>query len=226
MPVESIVAEGLDDGKTVPIGRHQLSSWGITVGTRKRFFPTPSMIVAMIALFVALGGAAYAGISLSDNSVSSDQIANGQVRNADLHNSSVDTLKIRNGTIRAVDLSPAARAALKGNQGIQGNQGPPGVVGAITVQRADQPLPPGVNTVIDAACPAGTRIIGGGGSATPSGVDIHLIVSGPSHPAPIAPVTDPPSSGNTFTGWRVVYLNTVGGLTTAVGSAYAICAQG
>ena len=181
------------------------------------------MIVAMIALFVALGGAAYAGISLSDNSVSSDQIANGQVRNVDLHNSSVDTFKIRNGTIRAADLSLAARVALKGNQGIQG---PPGVVGEFTVRRADQPLPFSVNTVIDAACPAGTRIIGGGGSAAPSGVDIHLIVSGPSHPAPIAPVTDPPSSGNTFTGWRVVYLNTVGGLTTAVGSAYAICAQG
>lgn len=180
------------------------------------------MIVAMIALFVALGGAAYAGSSLSDNSVSSDQIANGQVRNVDLHNSSVDTFKIRNGTIRAVDLSPAARAALKGNQGIQG---PPGVVGAITVQHsADKPLPVAVSTTIDVACPPGTRIIGGGSSADPGGV--ALIVSRPLNPTPTAPNTDPPSSGSTFTAWRVVYFNPNGGPANATGSAFAICAQG
>jgi hypothetical protein len=46
--------------------------------------PSPAMIVACIALFVALSGAGYAAFSLPDNSVKSRHIVNGQVKSADL----------------------------------------------------------------------------------------------------------------------------------------------
>jgi hypothetical protein len=45
--------------------------------------PSPAMIVACIALFVALSGAGYAAFSLPDNSVRSRHIVNGQVKKAD-----------------------------------------------------------------------------------------------------------------------------------------------
>ena len=84
----------------------------------KRHLPSPAMIVALVALFVALGGAAYAGVTLSNNSVKSATIKNGEVKTADLANSAVTNLKlknnavnsakVKNGSLEAADLSAAA----------------------------------------------------------------------------------------------------------------------
>ena len=48
---------------------------------KKRFLgrPSPAMIVALAALFVALGGTSYAAFSLPKNSVGSAQIKRGAV---------------------------------------------------------------------------------------------------------------------------------------------------
>jgi hypothetical protein len=46
--------------------------------------PSPAMVVACIALFVALSGASYAAFHLPDNSVKSRHIVNGQVKPVDL----------------------------------------------------------------------------------------------------------------------------------------------
>jgi hypothetical protein len=46
--------------------------------------PSPAMVVACIALFVALSGAGYAAFHLPDNSVKSRHIVNGQVKPVDL----------------------------------------------------------------------------------------------------------------------------------------------
>ncbi len=49
--------------------------------TRLRSRLTYANVVATIALFVALGGGAYAVLKLPKNSVKSKQIKNGQVKN-------------------------------------------------------------------------------------------------------------------------------------------------
>lgn len=41
--------------------------------------PSPAMVVALIALFVALSGGAYAAINLPANSVGTKQLKNGAV---------------------------------------------------------------------------------------------------------------------------------------------------
>ena len=46
--------------------------------------PSPAMVVACIALFVALSGVGYAAFSLPDNSVKSRHIVDGQVKKADV----------------------------------------------------------------------------------------------------------------------------------------------
>jgi hypothetical protein len=88
------------------------------MGVRRHL--TYANVMATVAVFIALGGSAYAGITLSRNSVKSVHIANGQVRSAD----------IRNGSVRLEDLSRAARAGLKGERGAAGAAGAPGAAGA------------------------------------------------------------------------------------------------
>jgi hypothetical protein len=53
--------------------------------------PSPAMIVALIALFVALGGSSYAALkvgskNIKTGAVSSRAIANNSVRSADVRN--------------------------------------------------------------------------------------------------------------------------------------------
>ncbi len=68
--------------------------------------------IALLALFLALGGTTYAASNalLPKNSVASPQVVNG-------------SLKVK-------DLSKKARKALKGNRGLQGTSGATGATGA------------------------------------------------------------------------------------------------
>ena len=53
---------------------------------KRRFMPSPAMVISLIALFVALGGTSYAAITaLPINSVGTKQIKNGAVTAAKLH---------------------------------------------------------------------------------------------------------------------------------------------
>jgi hypothetical protein len=60
-----------------------------------------SNVVSLVALFVALGGSAYA---LSNNSVKSRHIANGQVKTEDLDDSAVTGAKINAGAVKGGDV--------------------------------------------------------------------------------------------------------------------------
>lgn len=67
--------------------------------------PSPAMVVALVALFVALGGTATAAGVL------------------------VTSRQIKDRTIQVRDLNPAAVRALRGATGPQGPEGPPGPAG-------------------------------------------------------------------------------------------------
>ena len=62
----------------------------------KRFQPSPwhAMAISMTALFVALGGAGYAALSLPKNSVGTEQLQNGAVVTAKLKNGGVTKNKL------------------------------------------------------------------------------------------------------------------------------------
>lgn len=64
--------------------------------------PSPALVIASLALFVALGGTGMAAKAL------------------------VTSADIKDGTIQLRDLSPSARLALRGWEGPEGPQGPPG----------------------------------------------------------------------------------------------------
>jgi hypothetical protein len=78
--------------------------------------------LALLALFFALGGSAYAaGTAL-------------------LPKNSVGSRHVINGSLQTADLSKRAQRALKGRRGLRGAQGAPGVPGA-KVKRATQAHP-------------------------------------------------------------------------------------
>lgn len=89
--------------------------------------PSPATLIALVALFVALGGTSYAVTKLPKNSVGAAQIKKNAVTSA----------KVKNGTLAVADLSKAAQTSLRGQtgpQGAAGAQGPAGPAGPSTPQ--------------------------------------------------------------------------------------------
>ncbi len=80
--------------------------------------PSPAMVVAMVALVIALGGAGYAAVSLPRNSVGTNQlknfavtplkIKNNAIKTNKLRDNAVTTLKIRDGAVNSAKLGDNA----------------------------------------------------------------------------------------------------------------------
>src|SRR5579864_3501893 len=92
-----------------------------------RFRPSPAMFVALAALFVALGGSAYASFILPANSVGTPQLKRGAVTTRKLRNFSVTGLKVRPGSLFAYDFAPGQLSG--GRRGPTGPRGPQGPTG-------------------------------------------------------------------------------------------------
>jgi trimeric autotransporter adhesin len=67
----------------------------------------PATVIACIALFVALSGAAVAAKTASKNSVKTASIANGAVTTPKLKNGAVTTAKLRNGAVLGSKIAAA-----------------------------------------------------------------------------------------------------------------------
>ena len=79
------------------------------MGRLLRHRPSPAMIVALIALFVALGGSSYAAIKVGSKNikrgaVNSRAIANNSVRSTDVKNSSLTGTDIKNDSLTNADI--------------------------------------------------------------------------------------------------------------------------
>jgi hypothetical protein len=168
---------------------------------------SPSMVVALVALVLALGGTSYAAVTLPRNSVGDRQIRAGAVRSSE----------VKNRSLRAADLSLSARRFLRGQRGPAGPPGPPGAAGtgtgaaalALTYVTAPGTVTFGNVTGAAAECPAGRRVTGGG-ARVDSGTDVSVRESYPS-----------PNN----TGWTVRVGNDDAS-GTATYTVFAICAAG
>ena len=78
-------------------------------GMRKLFGrrPSPAFVIAVIALFVALGGGAYA-ITLGKNAVKTKNIASGAVKTKKIANSAVTNGKLANAAVTTPKLANSA----------------------------------------------------------------------------------------------------------------------
>ncbi len=84
-------------------------------------------VVSVTALFVALGGGAYAAVALPKNSVGAAQ----------LRKDAVSSRAVKNGSLSAADFSSSALGKMVGARGATGLQGPAGKDGASGANGSD-----------------------------------------------------------------------------------------
>lgn len=95
---------------------------------QRRWWPTPSIVLAGAALFIVLGGSAVA--------------ANGLVHAGDIAPGAVTSTAIRNGAVEPKDLSTSTRTLFEGGQGLsgaKGDTGPGGTPGSAGSNGANGP---------------------------------------------------------------------------------------
>jgi hypothetical protein len=89
--------------------------------------PSPALVIAMIALFVAMGGTGYAALKLPKNSVGATQIKTGAVGSAEVKDGALKLKDFGSGQIPAGPrgaTGPAGTNGLNGHDGATGPRGP------------------------------------------------------------------------------------------------------
>src|SRR4051812_20534799 len=136
---------------------------------RGRLRPSPAMVVAFIALFVAIGGSSYAVTRLPASSVGSKQLRKSAVRTAHLAKNAVTGAKVKDRSLTASDINVASLAGVASAANAT-HAGAAAAVDRVTYVRAPgavpaTPDPTGTQSAIagaSAACPAGTFAVAGG----------------------------------------------------------------
>lgn len=154
---------------------------------------TYANVVATLALFIALGGAAYAATRLPKDSVGSRQLRKGAVRTSDIGNGAVTLSKIQS----------AAQQALRGLEGQRGAQGPVGTFGSVVTRWVEfVVLGSSVSNQNRASCQPGERAVGGGvGFMTSPGAGDAIVYSAPAQAEGV------PAQGATSTAWEGALTN-------------------
>jgi hypothetical protein len=113
--------------------------------------------VALLALFVALGGTSYAAVKLPKNSVRSKQIAANAVRASETARNSVGSAEVIDGSLLSGDFKPgqlpagpAGPAGPQGETGLKGDTGPPGPTAAAVSEPELTPVTPALVAIDEA----------------------------------------------------------------------------
>ena len=150
--------------------------------------PSPAMVVACLALSISLSGVTYAvATALPRNSVGAVQ----------LKNNAVNSTKVKNASLRAVDFAAGQIPA-----GPAGPQGPPGASGLQLISGSGASNSSSPKTQ-QQDCPAGKKAVGGGGVITGSATNTFLSISRPTDPGTGWIATGRESSGGNAGNWAV-----------------------
>jgi hypothetical protein len=77
---------------------------------------SPAMLVALLALFVALGGSSYAAVKISARdiqrgAVGTRAIANNAIRSADIHNATISGIDVKDDSLTNADIDNTSLSA-------------------------------------------------------------------------------------------------------------------
>lgn len=183
--------------------------------------PSPAMVIALIALFVALTGTATAGGLL----ITTRQIKNGTIQAVDINSRTLRQLAGRPGPTGPP--GPEGPPGPQGPQGPSGDRGPQGVAGpqgpagtsasasAIYVRTLDSVAEAGGGSFVNLFCgPNEVALTGGVRTESLFGVVFDSF--------PIMPSTQPAAHGDKPAGWRVG-VSTKTGNTRVPYTAYVLC---
>lgn len=183
---------------------------------------TYANVTASLALFLALGGVAYATNALPVGSVGTKQLKKGAVTGP----------KVRKGSLLASDFKPGQiPPGAEGPPGPKGEPGAAGATSAVTRYGPDVDLPASSGSFSYAACRPGEALTGGGydfagsGSGRPIGTSYYVTLDRPNVEEEFmgTPSYPAPSDGSPATGWAVGMENDTGSEFSF--RAYAICAS-
>lgn len=180
-------------------------------------------ICGLVVTLVVMGGSATAATLIT-----SKMIKDFTIRNIDLHDNSVNSRVVRDGSLLIGDLSPDTQASLKGDPGSEGTQGPPGPQGiqgaqgdpgpplaVVVVTQTLVETDPGAFTVhID--CPTAYPTVLSGGMRSDNWVILQEF------PSPNVP----PENTNAYGSWVVVVQRDPALNGNDSFTLYALCASG
>jgi hypothetical protein len=86
---------------------------------------SPSLVISVVALFVALGGTSYAALKITGKNVT-----DGSLTSKDVKDNSLTSGDVRNGTLRRRDFRSGELTSTPGARGPAGPAGPAGAAGA------------------------------------------------------------------------------------------------
>jgi hypothetical protein len=86
---------------------------------------SPSLVISVVALFVALGGTSYAALTITGKNVKDSSLTS-----KDIKDNSLTSGDVRNGTLRVRDFRSGELAKAPGVRGPAGPAGPAGAAGA------------------------------------------------------------------------------------------------
>lgn len=130
-------------------------------------------VMATVAVFLVLGGSAYAAATLPKNSVGSKQLRKSAVTSSKIRANAVTSSKVADGSLLKSDFAagqlPAGPTGATGPTGPAGPTGATGPAGLTSLSRVDGPASPqgpfGSGTEVNsstATCPSGRFVTGGG----------------------------------------------------------------
>jgi hypothetical protein len=174
--------------------------------------PSYASVTATLALFLSLGGGAYAAATLPANSVGAKQLKKNAVERAKLKNNAVDGTKILDRSITGDDIDevslakvPEATNADSANNAIHATAA--ATLDRVVYRTATATAGVGAGNSATAGCDPGLRVIGGG---------VRL-----DNPFDAIEVDSFPDAGNTaWTGRAYTWADSPGPVNFTV---YAIC---
>lgn len=198
--------------------------------TRIRRHLTYANTMATVAVFIALGGASYAAVTLPKNSVGGAQIKRNAVTGAKVRNSSLTGGDVKNRSLTAADFKgsvrgpqgpagPTGGTGAKGDTGVKGDRGPAGATNVVVRRKSAGALPAGAFTNDFALCQPGERATGGGGGFDANGGNEIIQQS-----YPVLATGQRTEDGDTPVGWRV-FIKNANAFALTQTYVYVVCAQ-
>jgi hypothetical protein len=178
--------------------------------------------LALLALFVALGGTSYATVlNVPRNSVDTQHLKRNAVKAAKIAPNAVRTAHVLNGSLLVEDFRAGQiPQGPKGDKGEKGDKGDPGATRVVVRTQSPCPngLPTNVHCVMRPMCEAGERAVGGGAGFAGNLGDEELQQS-----YPVEADQTRPEDGDTPVGWLSIIENKANSIQ--IPTAYVVCAS-
>ena len=198
--------------------------------TLKRLFRSHTTAVAYLALFVALGGSAYAAVTITGKNIKDATITGKDIRNRSLGPNKLSAATLRSFAGKGGQAGPQGPAGERGPAGPKGDSGPAGPNGDAGPAGPEGPtgprgpsgvsgweyrtarldLPPNTAKRGQVGCTQGKKALGGGVANVNYGASTYVWESAP--------------AGDTATGWVVGMFNEADSVTIT-DYVWVICAN-